>query len=301
MRFRIIPPRLPRIADSKMDGLGEGLQCSWDKNCNLKHAAAYGQTIGKNLEQIFSLNGKKALVTGGSRGIGNRLAKALHDAGAEIVIFYNNTCAEELSEKITGDGPAVHAVKCNVSQRAELEEAIPKVLALLDGRIDILVNAAGINRRYNLEDFPADEWDQVIATNLTGAVYCTQLVGRVMLRQGYGRIINLASMNSFVSGKRVGAYVAFKGAIGQMTKAFANEWGDRGIRVNALARGYIMTDMTEALVKDEASYHSILTRIPEGRWGTPDDLAGPVVFLASDEADYVNGIPLPVDGGYLAR
>lgn len=253
------------------------------------------------MEKMFSLSGKKALVTGGSRGIGSRLAKALHDAGAEVVIFYNRTCADGLAEEMAGGGPPVYAVKCDVSRREELDEAIPKVLEIFGGRIDILVNAAGINLRHNLEDFPAEDWDRVLATNLTGTVYCTQLVGRIMLKQGYGRVVNLASMNSFVSGKRVGAYVASKGAVGQMTKAFANEWGDRGIRVNALAPGYIMTDMTEALVKDEEAYRGILTRIPEGRWGTPDDLAGPVVFLASDEADYVNGILLPVDGGYLAR
>ena len=171
----------------------------------------------------------------------------------------------------------------------------------LGGRIDILINAAGINRRYWLEDFPTKDWDEVMKINVNGAVYCTQLVGKYMLAQGYGKVINLASMNSFVSGKRVGAYVASKGAIAQITKAFANEWGDRGVRVNAIAPGYIRTDMTKALQDDPASYQGILGRIPEGRWGTPDDLVGPVLLLVSDAADYVNGIVMPIDGGYLAR
>ena len=145
------------------------------------------------------------------------------------------------------------------------------------------------------------DWDEVMNINVNGAVYCTQLVGKYMLAQGYGKVINLASMNSFVSGKRVGAYVASKGAIAQITKAFANEWGDRGVRVNAIAPGYIRTDMTKALQDDPASYQGILDRIPEGRWGTPDDLVGPVLLLVSDAADYVNGIVMPIDGGYLAR
>ena len=253
------------------------------------------------MKNLLDLTGKKALVTGGSRGIGNRLARALHDAGAEVVIFYNSTCADALVKEMQGDGPAIHAVQCNVADRASLEADVKAAAENLGGRIDILINAAGINRRYWLEDFPIKDWDEVMNINVNGAVYCTQLVGRYMLAQGYGRVINLASMNSFVSGKRVGAYVASKGAIAQITKAFANEWGDRGVRVTAIAPGYINTDMTKALQDDEASYKGILDRIPEGRWGTPDDLVGPVLLLASDAADYVNGIVMPIDGGYLAR
>lgn len=253
------------------------------------------------MKNLLDLTGRKALVTGGSRGIGHRLAQALHDAGAEVVIFYNSTCPGGLAEQMQGDGPAVHAIACNVTDREALERGVAAAADALGGRIDILINAAGINRRYWLENFPAEDWDAVINTNLNAAVHCTQLAGRYMLAQRYGRVINLASMNSFVSGKRVGAYVASKGAIAQVTKAFANEWGDRGVRVNAIAPGYIKTDMTAALQQDEASYKGILDRIPEGRWGTPDDLVGPVLLLVSDAADYVNGIVMPIDGGYLAR
>ncbi|WP_295579477.1 SDR family oxidoreductase [uncultured Oscillibacter sp.] len=253
------------------------------------------------MKNLLDLTGKKALVTGGSRGIGNCLARGLHDAGAEVAIFYHHTCADGLVADMQGDGPAVHAIRCNVAERAELEAGVEAAARALGGRIDILINAAGINRRHWLEEFPAEEWEAVIATNLNSVVYCSQLVGRYMIRQGDGRIINLASMNSFVAGKRVGAYVASKGAIAQVTKAFANEWADKGIRVNAIAPGYIRTDMTTALQNDEAAYMNILNHIPAGRWGTPEDLVAPVLLLVSDAASYVNGIVMPIDGGYLVR
>lgn len=251
------------------------------------------------MKNLLDLTGKKALITGGSRGIGNCLARALHEAGAEIVIFYNHTPVKDLERDGQDGSPAVHAIQCDVSDRSALEAGVETAFQTLGGRIDILVNAAGINRRYWLEEFPLEEWDAVVNTNLNAAVYCIQLVGRHMLKQGYGRIINLASLNSFVTGKRVGAYVASKGAIAQMTKAFANEWGGRGIRVNALAPGYIKTDMTAALQEDAASYQTILNRIPTGRWGMTEDLIGPALLLASDAADYINGAIIPVDGGYL--
>lgn len=251
------------------------------------------------MRNYFDLTGKKALVTGGSRGIGNCLARGLHDAGAEVVIFYNSTCPNDLAEKMQGDGMPVHAIQCNVADREALEVGVKAAAEALGGRIDILINAAGINRRYSLEEFPVKDWDDVIDTNLNGAVYCTQLVGKYMLAQGYGRVINIASLNSFVAGRRVGAYVASKGAIAQITKAFANEWGGRGVHVNAIAPGYIQTDMTVALQKDEAAYNSILSRIPVGRWGKPEDLVAPVLLLASDASEYINGLVMPIDGGYL--
>lgn len=253
------------------------------------------------MTDLFDLSGKKALVTGGSKGIGKRLAQGLHDAGAEVVIFYNSTCAEEMVKDMQGDGPAVYAVQCDVADRTSLDQAVSKAAEKLDGRIDILINAAGINRRYWLEDFPLDMWDEVIATNLTGTVYCSQLVGKYMLENGYGRIVNLASMNSFVAGPKMAAYVASKGGISQVTKAFANEWGGRGIRVNAIAPGYIETDQTLPLLQDPKRFQEILSRIAVGRWGTPDDLVGPVLMLCSEAGSYCNGLVMPIDGGYLAR
>ena len=250
----------------------------------------------------IDLTGKNALVTGGSCGIGRRLAQALHDTGAEVTIFYNSTDGEAVAQEIqNGTDVAVYAVRCNVEKREEIQSAVQKTLELMNGRIDILINAAGINRRYYLEEFPPEEWDKVINITLNATVYGTHLVGRVMLEHGYGKVINLASMNSFVAAQRVGAYVASKGAIAQITKAFANEWGSRGIRVNAIAPGYIRTDMTRTLQQDKKSYQDILKRIPLERWGTPDDLVGPVLLLTADVSDYVNGIVMPIDGGYLTR
>lgn len=249
----------------------------------------------------IDLTGKHALVTGGSRGIGRRLAQALHDAGATVTLFYNSTDGNTVAQEMASHGAPVYAVRCNVENYDELSEAVSQALSYLDGRIDILINAAGINRRYDLDTFPREEWEKVINVNLNAVVYCIQLVGRTMLANGYGKIINLASMNSFVAAQRVGAYVASKGAIAQVTKAFANEWGSRGICVNAIAPGYIKTDMTRALQDDETSYSDILKKIPLGRWGTPDDLVGPVLLLASDASAYVNGIVMPIDGGFLTR
>ena len=253
------------------------------------------------MNTLFDLTGKKAIVTGGSKGIGKRLAQGLHDAGVEVVIFYNSTYSEDMVRQMQGSGPAVHAIKCNVADRNSLDTAVADAARRLGGRIDILINAAGINRRYWLDDFPLEMWDEVIATNLNGTVYCSQLVGKYMLEQGYGRIVNLASMNSFVAGPKMAAYVASKGGVAQVTKAFANEWGGRGIRVNAIAPGYIETDQPRPLMQDPKRYQEILDRIAVGRWGTPDDLVGPVLMLCSDAGAYCNGLVMPIDGGYLAR
>lgn len=253
------------------------------------------------MKNLFDLTGKKAIVTGGSKGIGKRLAGALHEAGAEVVIFYNHTYPEEMMNDMKLSGPPFYAVKCDVSSRPALDQAVEEAAGLLGGRIDILINCAGINRRYWLEDFPLELWDEVINTNLNGTVYCSQLVGKYMLRQGEGRIVNVASMNSFVAGPKMAAYVASKGGVAQVTKAFANEWGGRGIRVNAIAPGYIETDQTIPLQQDQKRYQEILDRIAVGRWGTPDDLVGPVIMLCSEAGTYCNGLVMPIDGGYLAR
>ena len=247
------------------------------------------------------LTGRVALITGGNGGIGGMFCRALAACGAQVIVLGRNEarCRAVADEIIAGGGLA-DVIAADVTDEAAMIRVRDTIRGKY-GKLNILINAAGINRRYWLEDFPTKDWDEVMNINVNGAVYCTQLVGKYMLAQGYGKVINLASMNSFVSGKRVGAYVASKGAIAQITKAFANEWGDRGVRVNAIAPGYIRTDMTKALQDDPASYQGILDRIPEGRWGTPDDLVGPVLLLVSDAADYVNGIVMPIDGGYLAR
>ncbi len=248
---------------------------------------------------IFSVEKKRAIVTGGSRGIGLAMARGLHEAGAEVTIFYNSTDVRGVLETMR-TGAKVHAVKCNMTDRRQLEQSVDEALRLMGG-VDILVNCAGIQKRCPIEEFPAEDWDRIIEVNLTSVFLITRLVGKEMLKQGHGKIINLGSMNTFVALNNIVAYVASKGGIGQMTKAFANEWGARGINVNAIAPGYIETEMTAALKNDEAENNRILNRTALKRWGTTQDLIGALLFLCSSASDYVSGVVLPVDGGYLAK
>ncbi len=235
----------------------------------------------------FDLTGRKALVTGG-RGLAAGMAKGLADAGADVVILSR-----------TKPECAYPFVQADLADRGALKAGFEEALALMGGRIDILVNCAGIQRRHECEDFPLEDWDEVLEVNLTAVFELSQLAGRVMLKQGKGKIINIASMISFFGGMRIPAYAASKGGVAQLTKALAVAWAGKGIQVNALAPGYMATDMTSALLADEKRCQSILARIPAGRWGTPEDMAGPCVFLASDASDYVNGAVIPVDGAYL--
>ncbi|NLB39316.1 MAG: SDR family oxidoreductase, partial [Clostridiales bacterium] len=192
------------------------------------------------------------------------------------------------------------AVNCDLSDRASLSHGFYEALAHLGGRMDILVNAAGTQKRHEIEDFPLSDWDEVLAINLTAMFQLSQLAGRVMLTQGKGSIINIASMQSIFGGIRIPAYAASKGGVLQLTRALAVGWSGRGVRVNAIAPGYMRTDMNEALINDPERSAAILKRIPAGRWGDPEDMVGPCVFLASDESSYVSGAMLTVDGGYSA-
>ena len=172
---------------------------------------------------------------------------------------------------------------------------------MLGGQLDILVNAAGVQKRHQSEDFPVSEFEEVLSVNLTAVFELSQLAGRVMLQQGHGKIINIASLLSFFGGYTVPAYAASKGGVMQLTKALSNEWAAKGINVNAIAPGYMATDMNTALLADEKRNAEITARIPAQRWGTEDDMKGPLLFLASDASNYVHGAILPVDGGYLGR
>ncbi len=191
-------------------------------------------------------------------------------------------------------------VRVDLRDRQALRDSFDEAVGML-GTLDILVNSQGIQRRYPAEEFPMEEWDDVIETNLTTVFALCQLGGRVMLEKGYGKIINIASMNSFTGGITIPAYAASKAGVALLTKAFSNEWAGRGICVNAIAPGYMDTKMTEALVKDPVRNEQILARIPVGRWGRPTDLGGPLVFLASSASDYVTGLVMPVDGGWMGR
>jgi len=249
---------------------------------------------------LFDLTGKKAIVTGASRGLGRGLAEGLHDAGAEVAILDISDEVFETAEKMSNKGAKVHAIKGDLSDRTQIPDLFNQSVKAL-GTIDILVNNAGIQRVYKSEEFPLDVWDQVLQINLSTVFQLCQLAGKVMLEKGSGKIINIASMNYFVTAQKIIAYVASKAAVGQITKALSNEWGGMGINVNAIAPGYFDTTLTSFIHHDTERKKLIESRIPMKRWGNPNDLKGAVVFLASEAAAYVNGVVLPVDGGYLSR
>ena len=253
------------------------------------------------VHSMFDISGKKAIVTGSAQGLGSGMAEGLMEAGAEVVLFDRNPAVTEVAEAFAAKGFRCHGMVVDVGDRADREEAFAKAVDLLGGRLDILVNAAGIQRRHPCEQFPLEDWDAVIRINQTAVFALCQLAARVMLPQGGGKIINIASMLSWFGGFTVPAYAASKGAVAQLTKACANEWASRGIQINALAPGYMATDMNTALINDEGRNAEITARIPAHRWGTPQDMKGPVCFLASSASDYLSGAIIPVDGGYLNR
>lgn len=249
----------------------------------------------------FRLDGKVALVTGASRGLGQGAAVALAEAGADVALL-SQTPAQETAEKVIALGRRVHLIEQDLvaATPQELEESIQAVVDAL-GRIDILVNNAGIIRRAPLLEHPASDWDDVLAVNLDAVFHLSQAVARRYVAQGGGKIINIASMLSFQGGILVPSYAASKHAVAGLTKSFANELAAHGVNVNAIAPGYMATDNTAPIRSDEAREKSILDRIPAGRWGTPSDLQGPLVLLASPASDYLNGAIIPVDGGWLVR
>ncbi len=251
-----------------------------------------------NLKQ-FELKGKKALVTGGAYGLGKAFAEALLEAGAEVGIVDISNELPAAVKELKKSGP-VTGIKADLSKRPERKRAFQKFIKIF-GTIDILVNNAGIQRRHQAEDFPIADWDAVLEINLTAAFEFCRMAGKVMLKKGSGKIINIASLLSFSGGITVPAYSASKGGIAQLTKALANEWAGRGVNVNALAPGYMDTTMNIALIADSIRSRQILDRIPAGRWGKPDDLKGAIVFLASHASDYVQGAIIAVDGGFLGR
>lgn len=250
----------------------------------------------------FSLEGKKAVVTGGAKGLCQGIAQALHDAGAEVVLLDVLDLVTETAEEMGSQGAPVHAVKGDLSDEGSLAAVYGECLEKLDGHIDILLNGAGIQYRCPAVDFPHDRWQKILDINLSAVFYLSQLAGRTMLEQHYGRIINIASMTSFFGSVLVPAYAASKAGVAQITKALSNEWAGNGITVNAIAPGYMATELTRNMKEvNPEQYKEITGRIPAGRWGEPEDLQGLVVFLASDAAAYVSGAVIPVDGGFMAK
>jgi len=249
----------------------------------------------------FDLTGKKAIVTGASRGLGYGMAEGLCEMGASVALVASSERVDEAASRLRSKGYDAHAVREDISTRAGVDRAFDNALAALGGDVDILVNNAGIQRREVCEEFTYEDWKAVTTMNLDTVFLFCQRAGRVMLAKGQGKIINLASMLSFFGGYTVPAYAASKGGVAQLTKALSNEWAGRGVCVNAIAPGYMDTDMNVNLLNDENRYKEITARIPKGRWGTPDDMKGIVVFLASEASDYINGAIIPVDGGYLGK
>lgn len=249
----------------------------------------------------FKLNNRIALVTGASTGLGAAIAVALAEAGAQVACHGNTHSPNETCRMIENKGGMAHPLTGDLSQPNSARDLIDHTIARFDG-LDILINNAGTIRRSPAADYSDDDWDTVIEVNLSSVFRLSKLAGKKMIESGRGgKIVNIASLLSFQGGITVPAYAAAKGGVAQLTKALANEWAKFGINVNAIAPGYMKTNNTAALQADETRNRQILERIPAGRWGEPEDLAGVAVFLSSAASDYVHGHLLVVDGGWLGR
>lgn len=248
----------------------------------------------------FRLEGKVAIVTGCDTGLGQGMAVALAEAGCDVV-GVNRKIPVQTAEKIHALGRRFLTIQADLSQQDSLNDIVMQTVSTF-GRIDILVNNAGTIRREDALNFSEQDWDDVMNLNLKSVFFLSQAVARQFLSQGQGgKIINIASMLSFQGGIRVPSYTASKSGVLGITRLLANEWAAQGINVNTIAPGYMATNNTQQLRDDADRNQEIVDRIPAGRWGTPDDLKGPAVFLASSASDYINGYTLAVDGGWLAR
>ncbi|MDI7773917.1 2-dehydro-3-deoxy-D-gluconate 5-dehydrogenase KduD [Asticcacaulis sp. EMRT-3] len=247
----------------------------------------------------FDLSGKVALVTGANTGLGQGIALALAQAGADIAAA-GIVPADETGQKVTALGRKFINIDANLMSIEPVDRIVSETLSGLGG-LHILVNNAGLIRRQDAVDFSEKDWDDVMNVNIKGAFFMAQAAGKHMIGQGYGKIINIASMLSFQGGIRVPSYTASKSGIAGITRLLANEWASKGVNTNAIAPGYMATDNTAQIRADEVREKAILDRIPANRWGEPADLGGTAVFLAAPASDYVNGAIIPVDGGWLAR
>ena len=248
----------------------------------------------------FKLDGKTALVTGGNKGIGKGYATALAEAGANIISVSYESDFTEIEKIVTSLGREFKGYTSDFSNRDSLYSFIKQVKEE-NSKIDILINNAGTILRNPIVDHSDEYWDKVIEVNLSAQFILTREIGKGMIERGYGKVVFIASLLSFQGGITVPGYAASKGAVKQLTQAFSNEWASKGININAIAPGYISTDNTAALRADENRNKAILERIPQGKWGTPEDLMGTVVFLSSPASDYLNGGVILVDGGWMGR
>lgn len=252
------------------------------------------------LNDLFSLEGKAIIVTGGNTGLGLAYSKALMEAGANLLVTTFDDNVSELSEFASKVNKKLVFVKGDLTKKETRDEVVKKCLEVY-GKIDVLVNNAGTIRRAPLLEYKEEDWQAVIDINLNAVYHLSQAVAKEMVKQGNGKIVNIASMLSFQGGKFVPPYTASKHGVVGITKAFANELAEKNIQVNAIAPGYIKTANTAPIRADEARNKEILNRIPAGRWGETEDLMGGVIFLSSKASDYINGHVLAIDGAWLAR
>ena len=255
-----------------------------------------------DVRALFDLSGRTALVTGCRRGIGLAIAETLASAGADVIgaSAHLEASGSTVETAVRAAGRRFTGYRVDFADRGAVADFATTVLGEHD-RIDILVNNAGTIARHPAEEYPDEAWDRVLTVDLDAQFVLTREVARAMLPRGYGRVVFVASVLSVQGGINVAGYAAAKSGIAGLTRALSNEWVGRGITVNALAPGYVDTDNTEALRGDPQRYQAILDRIPAGRWGVPGDIAGAALFLCAPASDYVSGVLLPVDGGWLAR
>ena len=252
--------------------------------------------------KLFDLSGKTAIVTGGNRGLGLGMTEGLLKAGAKVCIIASSDRVFAAVDELSQQDYDVIGLKCDLFDEKQTETVFHQAVSNLGGKLDILINNAGVQRRHPAEQFPLSDWDDVLNVNLRVVFQLCQLAANHMIPNGGGKIINIASLLTFFGGITVPAYAASKGGVGQLTRALSNEWASKGINVNAIAPGYMETDMNEKLIEDkEVRYKEISARIPQGRWGTAEDMMGTAIFLASAASDYLNGTIIPVDGGYIGR
>lgn len=252
--------------------------------------------------KLFDLTNRKAIVTGGTRGLGYGMAEGLMEAGCEVVVVGSGDSAFKVAQEFSNKGFKCHGIAIDLGDRTKRKEGFAKAVEMLGGHLDIIVNGAGVQRRNLSENFLIEDWDDVLEINLTAVFDLCQMAGQQFIRQNSkGKIVNIASMLSFFGGYTVPAYAASKGGVAQLTKALANEWTGKGINVNAIAPGYMDTEMNTALINQKDRNAEILARIPAHRWGTPDDMKGLCIFLSSDASDYMAGAVIPCDGGYLGK
>lgn len=248
---------------------------------------------------LFDISGKFAVLTGANRGLGLGIAEGFAKAGANLILI-SRTMPEEILDRLHSYGVQVDNYYCDLSKPETVAPVAQQILKN-HPNVEILVNVAGTQRRNDCVDFTDEDWDYVHAVNeKTPFILCREF-GRQMVANGYGKIINFASLLSYQGGFRVPAYAASKGAVMQFTKSMSNEWSKHHVNVNCIVPGYFATEMNSALISDPVRNEQITVRIPAGRWGQPEDLIGTAIFLASHASDYVDGIAVPVDGGWLGR